>query len=96
MERYVIKGDALDEWLRTSFVSDQGEVFLPCGAFGDEIAALLSLAHDGASFVCDGAHIYAPTSWLARQHPRFADAIHAMAANIRRRLSTAEGMCLAS
>ena len=90
MDRIVIESTKLPEWLRVAFVDEDGEVFLPCGAFGEEWLALLCLASDGVPFVRDGKHIYAPASWLAELHPGLAEAIWTVAANLTRRLAAME------
>jgi hypothetical protein len=82
MKQFVIEGPVLDQWLRTSFLDDRGRVFLPCGAFGDEIQAVLCLAHDGMSTIQHEGHVYAPASWLAKEHPRYARAIETIVARI--------------
>ena len=82
MEQIVIENPLLEEWMRTAFVDDHGRVFLPCGAFGNELEALLCLSHDGAVMVRHERHIYAPTSWLAKEYPRYAQAIDAIAAKV--------------
>jgi len=82
MKQFVIEGPVLDQWLRTSFIDDRGRVFLPCGALGDEVQAVLCIAHDGASMVQHDGHVYAPASWLAKEHPRWAKAIETIADRI--------------
>ena len=82
MERIMIKDPRLEEWLRVAFLDDDGQVFLPCGAFGNELKALLCIAHDGAPMIRCKGHVYAPASWLAREHPRYAQAIETIVARI--------------
>ena len=82
MEQIVIESPLLEEWLRTAFVSDDGQVFLPCGAFDHELKALLCMGHDGVPLVHHEGHIYAPASWLAREYPRYAQAIDTIAAKV--------------
>ncbi len=60
MEQIVIESSLLEEWLRTAFIDDNGQVFLPCGALDDEHMALLCLAHDCVPVVRHQRHIYAP------------------------------------
>jgi len=91
MIRLVIDGTELPRWLRTSFADDDGQVFLPCGAFGNELTALLCLAHDGEPLVRDGKHVYATASWLAKEHSSLADAINKIAARVRREAGIASG-----
>jgi len=90
VEQIVIESPVLDEWLRTAFMDDDGEAFLPCGAFGDELKAFLCISHDGVPIVRHEGHIYAPASWLATEHPRHAQAIDAIAAKIAGTVSTAD------
>ena len=86
MEQIVIESPLLDQWLRTAFVDDDGQVFLPCGAFGNELKALLCISHDGVALVRHEGHIYAPVSWLAREYPRYAKAIDTIVARIAREM----------
>lgn len=79
MEGFVIVGSGLPEWLRTFFVDDRGEVYLPCAAFGNEQMATLCLVYDGVPVVQDAGHVYAPSWWLIKEHPQSADAIRVMA-----------------
>jgi hypothetical protein len=81
--------DRLPRWLRTAFVHEDGEVYLPCGAFGNEAVALVCLATDGVTFVQDEGHVYAPSAWLAALYPNLANNIRAIAGNVTRRLPTA-------
>lgn len=87
MDRIVFESTKLPRWLRVAFVDEDGQVFLPCGAFGNETLAMLCLGADGVPFVRDGKHIYAPASWLAELHPRLAEAIQTVASNVTRRLA---------
>jgi hypothetical protein len=84
MEQVVIESQLLGKWLRPAFLDDDGQVFLPCGAFANELRSLLCLAHDGVPMVRDEGHIYAPASWLAEEHPGCAEAIGTIAANVRK------------
>ncbi|HOI54290.1 MAG TPA: hypothetical protein PLP01_03490 [Phycisphaerae bacterium] len=83
MEGFVVESDVLSEWLRTFFLDDDGEVFLPCGAFADERTALLCLAHDGVQMVRNEGHIYAPASWIAKEYPRWANTVRIIADKAR-------------
>lgn len=83
MEAYVIEGGALPEWMRTTLVDDGGEMFLPCGAFADEGVSLLCLAFDGIPLARHEGHVYAPASWLAAEHPRYAHVAEAIVARVR-------------
>lgn len=94
MQGYVIEGDALKEWLRTHFVDDEGEIYLPCGAFGDERTAHYCLLHDRVPYVHEQRHLYAPVTWLISHHRQHADTIRAMAAQIRRRHAEAQSTSL--
>lgn len=91
MEQIMIEHPKLEAWLRTSFVADDGQVFLPCGAFDDELKAMLCVAHDGVSVVRHQGHLYVPASWLSEEYPRFADAIDTIVANIKRRMRVDAG-----
>lgn len=85
MHEIVIEGegsDVLSEWLRTSFIGDDGTVYLPCGAMGDENQALLCLAYDGVSYVQHERHIYAPAWWLRKEHPQHTHLIDVMCKKI--------------
>ena len=86
MQHVVIESNVLEEWLRTTFVDDDGQIFLPCGAFGDELQALLSLTHDGVPIVQHQRHIYAPASWLAKEHARHASTINAIVEGAKKRM----------
>ena len=94
MNQIVIEAPLLDGWLRTAFLDDAGQVFLPCGAFGNELKALLCIAYDGVPTVQHEGHVYAPASWLAKEHPRDAKAIGAIAANIKVRMASQSGKSL--
>ena len=83
MDQIVIESPLLQEWLQTAFVDDDGQVFLPCGAFDNELKALLCIAHDGVPLVRHEGHIYASASWLAKEYPRYAETIGAIAAKVR-------------
>ncbi len=84
MDEIVIESPHLESWLRTSFVDNAGQVFLPCGAFGDEREAMLCVAHDGVPVVRHEGHVYAPSTWLAREYRRHAHVIETIAARITR------------
>ena len=84
VEKFIVEGNGLPEWLRTSFLDDRGEVYLACGAFDDEMTALLCLAHDCVAMVRDGGHVYAPVTWVARQYPKYADAVRTIAGVVRK------------
>ena len=84
MERFVIESPLTEEWLRTTFVDVDGQVFLPCGALDNELTALLCISHDGVPFVQHQGHIYAPSSWLAREYPRYAQTIETIADRVLR------------
>ena len=86
MERIVIENSLMEEWLRTAFMADDGQVFLPCGALGNELKAMLCIAFDGIPVIRHKGHIYAPTSWLAMEHPKYAKAINTIAASIPKKL----------
>ena len=90
MEQIVIESTLLDEWLRTAFVDGDGEAFLPCGAFDDELKAMLCISHDGVPMVRHDGHIYAPASWLAKEYPRHAEAIGTIAGKIAREMRESE------
>ena len=83
MDQIVVESDLLEEWLRTAFLDDDGQVFLPCGAWDDELSQVLSLIHDRVPVVRHEGHVYAPASWLAKEHPRFAETINTIAASVR-------------
>jgi len=83
MQGIVIEADILPEWLCTSFREEDGTVYLPCAAFGNEQEALLCLGYDGVRMVVDEGHVYAPSEWLAREHPQHAEAIRFMADRVR-------------
>lgn len=85
MEGFVIRDNGLPEWMRTYFVDENGTVFLPCGAFGNELEAILCLGFDGDPFVKQDGHIYASAAWLAKHYPRDAGHIEGIIDRIRRR-----------
>ena len=72
MEGYVLEDDALPEWMRTTFVDEDGRMFLPCGIFTDELTATLCIANDGVPLVRHEGHVYAPASWLEREYAGYA------------------------
>ena len=81
MDQIVLEGkDAhiLPEWLRTSFVGDDGTVYLPCGVFDNESSAFLRVTYDNVPVVRQGRHLYAPSDWLAREYPRYAHVVKVM------------------
>ena len=84
MQQLEIEAPHPDRWLRTSFVDDNGEVFLPCGAFDNELNAMLCASHDGIAIVQHEGHVYAPRSWLAKEYPKYAKTIETIAASILR------------
>jgi hypothetical protein len=87
MQEFVLEGkgsEVLDQWLRTSFIDDQGTVYLPCGIMSDESQALLCLAYDGVSYVQHLRHIYAPAWWLKKEYPQCAFLIDIMSTKIVR------------
>ena len=90
MTRVVINDPKLPEWLRTSFVDDDGRVFLPCGAFGNELTALLCLGHDGEPLVRDGKHVYATAPWLAKEHPQLAEVIDKIAKSVASKIRASQ------
>lgn len=84
---YVLEAPVFDEWLRAFYVNDDGEIYLPCGMFGNETGALLGLVHDGVPYVSEDGHVYAPTKWLIKEYPKEAQNIAAMVGHIKRRLA---------
>ncbi len=90
MDKYIMgnNGTGLPEWLCTFFVDENDEVLLPCGAFGDELQAVLCLGYDNQSFVRDGDHAYAPARWLAGNYPNHAEKIKIIAISAERRIKT--------
>ena len=85
MHEIVIGGkgsEVLSEWLRTSFIGDDGTVYLPCGAMSNESESLLCLTYDGVSYVQHKRHIYAPAWWLKKEHPKWAHVIDIMCQKI--------------
>ncbi len=85
MDQIVMQGKddyKLPEWLRTSFIGDDGTVYLPCGACSDERDALLRLAYDNVPVVRHHGHLYAPSSWLAREYPKYAHVFRIMGQKI--------------
>jgi hypothetical protein len=64
-------------------VDADGEMYLPCGAFADEQTTLLCLLHDGIPIARHEGHIYAPASWLAKEHRRYAHVVHAIVTRVR-------------
>jgi len=89
MIEIAIDSPLLAEWLQTAFLDDNGEVFLPCGAFGSELDAMLCAVHDRVAVVQHNGHTYAPAPWLAKEHPREARTISTIAASIRARMGLA-------
>ena len=82
MDQITVGPDTLPEWMRTSFLDDDGELFLPCGALADEQIALLCIVHDRVQVVKHHGHIYAPASWLAKEYPHHAETINAIVASV--------------
>lgn len=82
MKEIIIEGknaEKLAEWLRTSFIDADGQVYLPCGAFGDEHIAFMCLAFDGnIPMVSSNGHYYAPAEWLIGEYPKHKEAIEVM------------------
>ena len=81
MDQIVMQGkDAhkLPEWARTSFIGDDGTVYLPCGVFDNECSAFLKVAYDNIPVVRHGRHLYAPSDWLAREYPKSAHVVKVM------------------
>ena len=70
-------------WLRTSYVRDDGEVFLPCGGFMEDADALGILQKDNISHFEDNGHVYAQATWLAHTNPEKADVIYEFAEMVR-------------
>jgi len=83
LEKFIVEGDELPQWMRTSFVDANGEIYLACGAVGNEMSVSLCMAHDGVTMVRDGGHAYAPVTWLAREYPRHADEVRKIAEIVR-------------
>lgn len=84
MEKCVVPNQELEPWLRTFFVADEGEIYLPCGAFEEETSALLALAFDGRRFVMDDGHPYATVDWLSENYPRSSRTIEELEIQGRR------------
>lgn len=81
MKRFVIEGNGtkeLPQWLRTSFVDDEGTVYLPCAVFDNENAAYMCMAFDGVGAVRDKKHAYGPAWWLINEYPKHKKAIEVM------------------
>jgi hypothetical protein len=65
----------MPKWAAVVFYDPKdGEIYLP-GVIGGsaEAAVVLALSYDGTKFITDAGHIYAPLSWLEREHPKFKD-----------------------
>ena len=82
MKEFIIENDGLNklsEWLRTSFIDDYGQIYLPVAAFADEQLAFMCLAFDGnITTVSHEGHYYAPTWWLINEYPKHKKAIEIM------------------
>jgi hypothetical protein len=66
-------GPAIPKWKRTLAVSDDGTVYMPAAAAGDENAVGMCASYDGVSAVVIQRHLFLPTSWLTREYPEVAD-----------------------
>lgn len=94
MQGFVIDGpgaEKISAWLRTCFWDTDSDVYLPCGAFASEKDAYLRLAFDGISIVWSEGHIYAPSSWLAREYPKRAREIEIIAQGAKVKIAACIG-----
>lgn len=83
MERYVFAGGKHAKWLRTRFIDNDGEVYVPCGAFVNETAVMASADLEGVRIVRNGRHAYVPASWLQRELRRYGRGVDVMARHTR-------------
>ena len=82
-QEMVVEASGLPEWLRTSFVRKDDEVFLPCGVFADEHTAIMCMAYDGVDWVQHKNHAYAPASWLIKEYPHHIKIIQIISSKVR-------------
>jgi hypothetical protein len=65
------------EWARSAALSADGTtVFVPavlCN--GSETTGFLCASADGVDMLSDGDHIYLPATWVAKEFPKYADAV---------------------
>ncbi len=63
----------IPEWIRSAALADDGRVYMPAAACGNETQALLAAGFDGVDMLMDDNHLYLPTDWMAREYPNLAD-----------------------
>ena len=66
-------GPAIPKWKRTLAVSDDGTVYMPAAAAGNENEVGMRASFDGVSAVVISKHLFLPTNWLTREYPDVAD-----------------------
>ena len=73
MKKFIANGNPKTQpskWLRTSFIDDEGTLYLPCAMFGNEPAAFLCIAFDCIPVRLHKNHVYAPVWWLMNEYPK--------------------------
>jgi hypothetical protein len=92
MKTFIAEGNLktrLPKWLRTSFIDDDGTLFLPCAMFHNERASFLCMSFDGAPMVMDANHVYAPVWWLEQEYPKLKEEIQMISNKILSAMRTA-------
>lgn len=76
LQRVEFAGPATEtwpQWQRSLLVSEDGTVFMPAAAAGNESTVVARAAYDGIPAAKFHGHLYFPTNWLAREYPKIAD-----------------------
>tara|TARA_B100000614_G_scaffold233616_1_gene229031 strand:- start:12 stop:344 length:333 start_codon:yes stop_codon:yes gene_type:complete len=91
MLQIVSKKLATKPWRNTVFVDDDGEVYLPAGDFGDEVAMVWCLLRVGKRFLINEGHLYTPAFWLVQEYPHMASKINDVTQCFRQYKLTSDG-----
>ena len=78
MQEFIVEGPGSEyftQWQRTSFVDDNGTVFIPAAIFDSERRILWCLLYDNIKMMYQNRHVYAPTWWLIKEYPQHTAAI---------------------
>jgi hypothetical protein len=73
----------LPKWFRTTGLSDDGVVYIPAAALGDENFVFYSALFDGTSVAIDNERLYINTKWLVQQFPDFANELTSLEQKIK-------------
>jgi hypothetical protein len=69
------KGREAPKWARSLAIGEDGTVFIPAVAAGNEMRAFLCASWDGVACIISDEHPYLPAEWMARKFPEARDVV---------------------